>query len=194
MLRLRAQKPVSSGVHATSSGLAVELLKADILVGKFKPASKLRVQELHRIYGVGLTPIREALTRLAAIGLIDQHGQRGFTVPSANQQAVLDLMQARRLIEREALRLSIVNGHAAWEDGIVTAYHLFIREAERFHTDQQSVQAYWQRHCEFHFALVGACPNQVIKDFVGNIYVRLSRFKPLTHSQGIALPIGSKTR
>ena len=41
-------------------------LRRDVLDGELKPGSRLRFEEMKAKYGVGISPLREALTRLAA--------------------------------------------------------------------------------------------------------------------------------
>ena len=47
----------------------LERLRSDIIKGRLLPAQRLRFEELKSTYGVGLSPLREALMRLVADGL-----------------------------------------------------------------------------------------------------------------------------
>ena len=49
----------------------VERLRAAIVVGELPPGSRLRTAELAARFGVSPTPLREALQRLAAEGLVE---------------------------------------------------------------------------------------------------------------------------
>ena len=53
-------------------------LRQDILWGRFAPGSPLRSDELRSRYDVGISPLREALTRLTSERLVTSIGQRGF--------------------------------------------------------------------------------------------------------------------
>ena len=54
----------------TALDAAYENIRADLLAGSFAPDAKLRVEELCARYGLGPTPIREALSRISAGGMI----------------------------------------------------------------------------------------------------------------------------
>ena len=49
--------------------------------------------------------MREALSRLAARGLVDAIGMRGFRVKAISYDDLADIVRIRTTIEREALRL-----------------------------------------------------------------------------------------
>lgn len=67
---------------ATSSGRALDVLRELILHGEFSTGSRLGEAELAARLGVSRTPVREALTRLAAEGLVELTPNRGARVSS----------------------------------------------------------------------------------------------------------------
>ena len=75
-----APSAAQSGIGRTLAATAFERLRADILSCKLAPGSKLPFDRLKEDYGVGLSPLREALSRLATSGLVTMEGQRGFRV------------------------------------------------------------------------------------------------------------------
>ena len=101
-----------------------EKLRADILSTSLPPGMKLRFDDLREAYKVGLSPLREALSRLAENRLVVATGQRGFRVPSVSVRDILDIAMVRKEVEGLALRLSITNGDDAWE-------HVWSRRATR---------------------------------------------------------------
>ena len=120
-----------TGDPATATEAAARLLRADILAGILPPATPLRLRMLADRYSIGATPLREALSRLAAQGVVVSEGQRGFSVPPVTRAHLIDITQSRQLVEPEALRLAMQHGDAAWEDEIVASFHLLKRELER---------------------------------------------------------------
>ena len=56
-------------------------LRGDIISGTLLPGSRLRFADLQARYGIGTSPLREALSRLAADRLVVQEVNRGFKVP-----------------------------------------------------------------------------------------------------------------
>jgi len=171
--------------YSTHAEVVIARLKQDILVGDLAPATKLKIRELQLRYKIGATPIREALSQLAATGLIAQQGQRGFRIPPLGEHDLKDLCLTREIIECETFRLSMQNTSKRWEENVVSSFHLFALETERFYSkDSRSVQGYWQRHYAFHMALVDACPLAGLKGFLDEIYLRLTRYRRLTRTEG----------
>ena len=68
----------------TLSERASALVEADIVSGALTPGARLGIAETAARYGVGATPLREALSRLAARGLVDAIGKRGFRVKAVS--------------------------------------------------------------------------------------------------------------
>lgn len=167
--------------HTTAAEMAAALVRNEILEGGIKPNTKLKVQHLSKRYGVGTTPLREALTQLAAAGLVIQTSQRGFQTPALSGPGWVDLIKTREILETEALRLALENRTMAWEDNIVTSFHLFVREIERlFQKETESIQRYWYRHAEFHQAIVAACPLENLKSLIAALYTRMIPYRRLT--------------
>jgi DNA-binding GntR family transcriptional regulator len=160
-------------------------LKEDLFTGVIPPASKLKVKDLSDRYDVSATSIREALSHLAATGVIDQLPQRGFVAPKIDAANWLDLTRTRQIIEREAFRLAMENGDSKWEDEIVTSYSLLIREIERVCEGKTStISQFFERHSQFHRALVSACPVQGLKGFIDDVYLRMGIYRRLTFMEG----------
>jgi DNA-binding GntR family transcriptional regulator len=77
---------------------AYRLLRRDILSTKLKPGAPLKLSALRDAYGVGWTPLREALSRLEAERLVTAISNRGFTVAPVSREALEDLTRARLVI------------------------------------------------------------------------------------------------
>src|SRR5690606_2496297 len=68
---------LKDGAKTVASAL-VELIRRDSIAGSLPPGSRLPIKALSERYGAGPIPIREALARLSAVGLVTAHEQRGF--------------------------------------------------------------------------------------------------------------------
>ena len=82
-------------------------LREDLLVGRFRPGQKLRMEELRELYAVGFSPIREALMRLASEGLVIAEERRGFRAAPISARDLAGITFARQQIEALALRDSL---------------------------------------------------------------------------------------
>ena len=97
-------------------------LRQHIIEGQYPPGSKLRVEHLKDVYGVGAGTLREALTRLVSDALVIAEGQRGFRVTPMSLADLEDITRLRIHIEVDALRESVRHGDKAWEMRVRESY------------------------------------------------------------------------
>ena len=169
----------------TTASAAAALLQRDIVSGALAPSARLKMRELEDRYGLGATPLREALVHLAARGLVTAEGQKGFRVPAVDREDLLDVTRSREIVEAEALRLAMEHGQTAWEDEIVSSFHLLKRELEQQDvTSERWLDRYEERHHRFHRALIAACPLSSLRDFCDDLYVRKTRYRRVLRSFG----------
>ncbi len=180
-----ALEAVSTGADVTASEAALRLLRRDIVSGALAPDSKLKLRVLKERYGIGGSPMREALAQLAAQGLVQQSSQKGFRVPPLSAAHLLDITRSRQLVEVEAVKLAIEHGDADWEDEIVTSYHLLERLYHRLRgAERPDTQEFETRHQRFHRALIAACPLTSVKDFCDQLYTQATRYRLLLRRYG----------
>jgi len=164
-----------------SRTLAIEVfekLRADILTARLPPGTKLRFEYLRKTYSVGLSPLREALSRLAENRLVVATGQRGFRVPSVSAHDIIDIAMVRKEIEGLALRLSIRNGDDAWEASVVAARHK-VTLVEK--AGKNVAEDIWEsRHREFHRTLVSACQSDCLLHLHGLLSDQFDRYRRLS--------------
>ena len=142
----------------TLAETAFARLRHDIIAGVRPPGERLRIAKLKALYGIGPTPLREALQKLSRDGLVIAEGNRGFTVAPLDPAEFADLNLARTVIEKEALRLSVARGDAEWEARIVATRHILQKEDAALAHCTDAVPDTWeQANAAFHNALVSAC-------------------------------------
>ncbi|MCV6823451.1 MULTISPECIES: GntR family transcriptional regulator [Halocynthiibacter] len=133
-------------------------IRQQILCGTLPAGMPLRAATLARENGWGLTPIREALTRLQAERLVQMAHNSGFAVAAMSDEGLTDLSQSRLLIESELLTKSIETGGEDWEGRIVAAFYQFQRiETPNLRTDDAEFTNWETRHAAFHTALLSGC-------------------------------------
>jgi DNA-binding GntR family transcriptional regulator len=81
-----------------------ELLKRDIVSGVLKPGNAIREAELAASLGLSRTPVREALLRLANLGLIEIFPQSGTRVAPIRLEKVRAAQLIRQAVEVEVVR------------------------------------------------------------------------------------------
>ncbi len=168
----------------TESQAAAVVLTRDILSGALPPNGKLKVRDLSVRYEIGPTPLREALSRLAARGLVEQQGQRGFRVPPVTREHLLDITRTRQIVEAEAFRLAIEHGGRAWEDDVSASLLILRRASERHEPTEEWLDAYEERHHRFHRALIAACPYATLRGFCDELYEQKTRYRRFLRSLG----------
>ena len=156
-------------------------LRTDIIEGNLEPALKLKVEELRKRYGVGASPVREALSLLASDGLVDRIDQRGFRVSVVSAEDFADILNVRCWLEERALRESIKNGDAAWEERVVLAFFRISKEPRSIGGEGDFVaNPEWERlHKEFHMQLISACGSPTLLEICDRLYDRNVRYRNL---------------
>lgn len=82
-----------------SSDRVYETLRTEIVDGTLPPGTVLAEVEQSERLGVSRTPLREAVTRLAADGLVRPAGGRGMVVTEVSADQIRELFEVRRALE-----------------------------------------------------------------------------------------------
>jgi GntR family transcriptional regulator, carbon starvation induced regulator len=171
------------GSHRTMASSVYGRLRRDILEGTLKPGDRLPIDALRTRYGIGASPVREALNRLAAEGVVALEDQKGFRVPPISRADLLELTRTRRWINEIAVRESIARGDAAWEERMVVAYHRLSRAPRTSAEGANRVNPEWERlHRDFHTAVIAACGSQWFIDAFQTLFDRATRYRHLSIS------------
>jgi DNA-binding GntR family transcriptional regulator len=80
-----------------------------ILSNVLRAGQKLVDRDLAEQLGVSRTPVREALGRLAMMGLVEARSRRGYYVKQYTAEEMSDLYEFRRILEVSAARLAAEN-------------------------------------------------------------------------------------
>ncbi len=153
-------------------------LRGDLLDGRFGPGEPLRFDRLRLLYSVGISPLREALSRLATEQLVVGNVQRGFRGVEVSVEQMWDIIRARQLIEGHALAMAIKLGDDAWEAGIVAAFHR-LSKAPVPGPGPHARSAWDDRHHAFHRALIAACGSPWLLHLADLLYAQSERYRRL---------------
>jgi GntR family transcriptional regulator, carbon starvation induced regulator len=166
-------------VEPTISAAVLRRIRADIVGCHLPPDERLRVETLRARYGVGGSPIREALMRLEAEGLVMLEQNKGFRVSSVSRAQLQDLTTTRIEIEEIALRWSIEKGSVEWEAELLAAFHrlLHLKKIER---GAGTNAAWFREHRNFHKALVAACGSPLLMSIRDGLFDQAERYVALS--------------
>ncbi len=151
-------------------------LRRDIIRGTLAAGSKLRMAELRDLYGMGFSPLREALNRLHSERLVVAESLRGFRVSEVSLVEMQDAITTRILIECDALKVAIAKGGDDWAAGIVSSLYALKLQVDR--RDQSA--NIWEleaRHHGFHHALLSACASPWKLEFFEQLYAATERYR-----------------
>lgn len=171
---------MSSSVPVTLTRSVYDQLRADVLAGLWAPGSKLILQQLRIRYGVGASPLREALNRLASEGWVVHHEQRGFSVADATEAQLRDLVHTRIAIESLALQHAFDRRDTVWEEQLVLAFHRLSRTPRSRQSEHFEENKEWEQlHRDFHHALLAGCGSPLLLDICGQLYDQAYRYRQL---------------
>jgi len=89
----------TSSPQASLNELAYRMIREAIMSGSFQPGQKLSIRKIAMSIGIGLTPVREALVRLAAERALEATRQRSAHIAVLTKARVDELMHLRIMLE-----------------------------------------------------------------------------------------------
>lgn len=175
-----AKKPAARTVAETTYGA----LKEDVLIGVMLPGQSLLTRELTERYGCGISPLREALARLVAEGLLEAASHRGVRVPLPTVEDLNDIYRIRIALEREALVLAMKHGDDHWEGQILSAAHRLAHAPLPEAPASGAALRDWEaRHRAFHTSLIAAAPAPRLLRLIGQMVDQTERYRALRLTQ-----------
>ena len=147
-------------------------LKQEILANRYAPGSELLEVPLSRELGVSRGPIREALHRLEAEGLVEITPRRGAVVISLTKRDFLEAYQVREALEALAVRLAVAR---LTEVELAHAEALIERMAE--HAASGDMDAFFEENTAFHATFVEASGNGKLVEFYGRLMAQMGPYR-----------------
>ncbi|KAA9085442.1 GntR family transcriptional regulator [Microbacterium radiodurans] len=158
--------------HRTLADNVAEALHQAILRGEYPAGTWLRIQDLAATFETSSMPVREALRRVAALGLVEVVPHRGARVVELSVADLEDTYRTRRVIEGALV------GEAAREFTAETeaAAAAALEEHERL-IDAGSVEAARQAHTAFHFAIYRASQSRWLLRSLEPVWQNSERYR-----------------
>src|SRR5436305_10687481 len=137
--------------HRTMAEYALEQLREAIIMGELPAGTPLRLDELARSLGMSISPIREAVRQLEALGLAKHVPHQGARVLDFDIDEPRDLFEVRLALESLAVR-------RAAERFTETDAEAARAQLERFDETRRAgdVRETMRAHTDFHFTLYEA--------------------------------------
>jgi DNA-binding GntR family transcriptional regulator len=159
-----------------------ELIKVKLMDNVVEPGARLSIDALSRDLDVSATPVREALARLEADGLVVKRAHRGYTAaPHIDSQAFDELFRMRLLLEPASASWA---AQAASAKQIAAMEDLIAAMSEPVSGDSyESYHAFAAQDAAFHLALAEASGVHLMVDI-------LTRLRPHTQLYRLYYSVG----
>ncbi len=143
---------------------AYAAIRERIVRGSLERGARIHQEDLAADLGVSRTPVREALRRLAAEGLVEMRTNRGARVADVGRDDMRSAYEARLVIEPGAARLAAAERLPAPMARMRAALSAQRRAIP-------NVRRSFDANREFHIALVQASGNDFLLQFVQRLWV-----------------------
>ena len=149
-----------------------EHLREEILAGRLPAGSELQEVGLSRELGVSRGPIREALGRLAAEGLVTVRPRRGAVVRALSEEEFLWAYQVREALEVMAVRLAVPQLTA---DDLGRLQRLI--DEMTAHADAGAIGAFFDANSAFHHTFFDAARNPMLTEIYRQVCGQIDRYR-----------------
>lgn len=139
--------PRETNVPMTRSAWADHRLREAIVGGRLQPGDPLVISTLAKELGVSATPLREALGKLAAEGLVEMQAHGSARVATVDLDEAVEIYELRRVLEPMALERSVAKADAGYAARVEHAWQALT--ATRLSTASD--------HAAFHRELLSCC-------------------------------------
>lgn len=162
-----AQVP-NLGKSPSASDIILKYLRNVITDGSLDEGEPIRQDDVARLFSVSKIPVREALKRLEAEGLVEFHRNRGATVTSVSGPEIAQIFEVRAILESEAIKLSVPHMNGATFERARTFCDAFARETD--------VRRWAELNWQFHSCLYDDAERPFLVSTIRSVNDRLERY------------------
>jgi DNA-binding GntR family transcriptional regulator len=172
-VRLVAREHVDEVAQVPNSERVYRALRDQILTGALAPRTRLVELQVAQLFAVSRTPVREALKRLIAEGLVVGDPLRGMVVRDVDPAEVEDIYIIREVLDGLAARLAAAR---ATPDDLTRLHLLMELMAES--AAAQRWEAVVQINIKFHEVLYAAAGNDRLALIGRSLQDAVRRYSP----------------
>lgn len=158
---------VGAPAHGATVAHIVERLREDILAHRLAPGERLIESDLTSRFAVSRGPVREALRRLAAEGLIEHAPHRGAEVRRLSRSEMRELFQIRVELESLAARLAAEAADPSERARFAEEIQMIFAEAPR------RAAVYLGENAAFHEAIMRLAGNRQLRELSMRLHLPL---------------------
>lgn len=147
-----------------------ETIKELIVGNTYLPGEMLQIDKLAAEFGVSTTPIREALLRLEALGLVDIERNKAAVVTQVSEKRSRHVWEFRRLLEGRVARDAALHCTDDEMDLVESKLRLVQENPDDF-------DLYLESDVALHSLLASKTDNPLILDALNNLSVHAKRIR-----------------
>jgi DNA-binding GntR family transcriptional regulator len=153
-----------------ASDSVFEVLRDGILTRVFRPGNRLDVKAVANQLGVSPTPVKDAIHRLAAEGLIDVRPRSGTYVAELSPRAVAETFEIRRALE--CLAAETLVGRLT--PALLKRFTRLVDDLERPVANEAARREHERKNGELHLLIVEACGNKRLLELYRHLNAHLT--------------------
>ena len=161
--------------HGSLGDTAYDQLRAWIAEGSISPGTRFREQELAQRLHTSRTPVREALRRLQAEGVINRDPSGSYSIGAVSLEELAQIYQVRELNEGLAARLAATNRTFAQLGKLADTIDAIDRAYLRSDDADTEIE---RLAVAFHETIAEASGNPYLRDVLKYIRGLLVRYRP----------------
>lgn len=169
-----AARPSGKIRRVTVADSATSELRRRILSGELADGAPVRQDALAEDFGTSRIPIREALSRLEAEGLVASYPHRGYVVTALSRDEIKELFELRAMLEPELIaaaipRMTLSDFEQA--EAILAQYASDL--------DNEDVHTWGELNTQYHLALYAPSGRRKTIEIVRGLLVNTDRYTRL---------------
>jgi DNA-binding GntR family transcriptional regulator len=143
-------------------------LKQSLMQGTLQPGQRLTLRSLADELGTSIAPIREAVSRLAALDALRVFPKRHILVPALTAEKYLEFIEVRKLLEGHATSRAC---ERVSDENIAEVVAL--NENIQMYSKMGEMDQAMQENQKFHFAIYRGAESSVLIESIEQIWLRI---------------------
>ena len=165
------------------SDIAYDRIKAMILQNSLKAGQFVNESQLQEMLGLGRTPVREAILRLAGDDLVRIHPYKGIEISTISPKTIHDIFQLRLIIEPSVLQSS----YEQLDEQTLLTFRKKFADYDKFWSSPDITQALEiaQLDNDFHCYLVDVMENRYASQMMNSFVDKLTIIRSAVSSSSV---------
>jgi transcriptional regulator, GntR family len=149
-----------------------ETLRKAIINGEIKPGERLMEVAIAEQMGVSRTPVREAIRRLEAEGLVTMVPRKGTHVSELSAKDIIDVLEVRGALDKLATSLAAKRMKPQQLRALESIHKQFVSCVEK-----ENIEGAVKKDIEFHDAIYAASGNSRLIGVLSTLKEHIYRFR-----------------